>query len=511
MGTVFTILRHKRVLLGVALLLLLLIAQCSANQKSDDSACAPGGTVSASGLAYPVEASTPISSGYGDRDGGFHHGVDFALPIGSPVYALADGTVTAAQDTGVDGFGGWVVISHVITGKAMSTVYGHMDPGGVHVIVGQQVSAGDVIASSGNSGQSSGPHLHFELHDGDRLAGGPSVDPTDILQKIKDGQGDTDTGEDTHSDVVDRNATLIISAGLTDDVPDEVIVRTLATALVEDELRNRASEAVPESKTYPNDGVAAGDHLSVGVLQQQVGMGYGSVEELMKPEHQARNFFARIMDSNWESKSFTESVADIQKPRSDLRGKYGDREAEARALFARLAGRAATGGCSPTSPGTTPDGTGSGAEIVAAARTKIGAPYVWGGGDINGATGGGFDCSGLTLYAVYTATGQTLPHYTGDSSTPGQLHQGQAVTDLSQAAPGDLVFFGTGGDATHVGIYSGTIDGVAMMIHAPQQGQDVLESAVSDGGNLIGIRRITATTTEQAALAAAAPTAGGQK
>ncbi|MEU6586548.1 C40 family peptidase [Nocardia sp. NPDC046763] len=191
-----------------------------------------------------------------------------------------------------------------------------------------------------------------------------------------------------------------------------------------------------------------------------------------------------------------------------MRGKYGDREAEARALFARLAGHAAIGGAGNCNTGNGNSGTGNGNAIVAAARSQIGRPYVWGGGDTNGPTNGGFDCSGLTLYAVYVGSGQTLPHFTGDSTQSGQLQQGQAVTDISQAQPGDLVFFGSGADATHVGVYTGTSGGVAQMVHAPTEGQNVTEAPVSAGETLIGIRRFaqspTATTTTTTAPAPAA-------
>lgn len=510
MTWVFVLLRYRRVIVAVLLVLLLMVAECGAREKARDTCDTDATATAVDGLVYPVDADTPISSGYGARAGGEHRGVDFAVPVGTPIRALADGTVTAAQDQGVSGFGGWVVVSHVIDGTPMSTVYGHMDPGGVHVQVRQQVRAGDIIAASGNSGQSSGPHLHFELHDSpDRIQQYSPVDPTPILERIRSGGsgGDRQAAEASLAgEVVERNAAAIITVGVAGSVPEEAIVIALAVGLVETELHNLASEAVPESKTYPHDGVAPGDHASIGVLQQQVGLGYGTVAELMDPKHQARGFFARLLETDWQHKSFTEAAADVQRPREDLRGKYGAREAEARALFARLAGRAAAG-CRPVTPSTPDHGSGPGAEIVAAARTQIGTPYVWGGGDIHGPTGGGFDCSGLTLYAVHAGTGQSLPHYTGDSGHPGQLQSGTPVPDIGTAEPGDLVFFGTGGDAEHVGVYSGLLDGIPQMVHAPTSGQMVAEAPVSDGGTVIAVRRYTgpASTTPRSDNAAALP------
>ena len=95
-----------------------------------------------------------------------HTGVDIGCSYGSPVYAAADGTVIVAS-YGYGGYGVAVVIDH---GSGLSTLYGHNDS--LHVSVGQKVSRGDVIAASGNSGVSTGPHLHFEVR-----VNGSYVDP----------------------------------------------------------------------------------------------------------------------------------------------------------------------------------------------------------------------------------------------------------------------------------------------------------------------------------------------
>ena len=179
------LLTHWRKILAIILLLFLLLARCAAEQQ-DNTACGPStGTHAHGPLAYPLDPSVEIGSGYRTPDRPDHRGVDFPVPVGSPIYALADGTVTAAQDSGVEGFSAWIVISHVIDGKPMSTVYGHMDRGGVLVKVGDQVTAGQIIARSGNSGESSGPHLHFEIRNGDRLHGGTDTDPTPYLKQAR--------------------------------------------------------------------------------------------------------------------------------------------------------------------------------------------------------------------------------------------------------------------------------------------------------------------------------------
>ncbi|MFC4534505.1 C40 family peptidase [Sphaerisporangium dianthi] len=105
----------------------------------------------------------------------------------------------------------------------------------------------------------------------------------------------------------------------------------------------------------------------------------------------------------------------------------------------------------------------AGAIAARAAVQQIGTPYVWGGGSRAGATGGGFDCSGLALYA-WSRAGVSLPHYTGSQFAKG------AKIPFSRLKEGDLLFFGGGtGDPTHVGIYLKN----GMMVHAPKSGDIV--------------------------------------
>lgn len=116
-------------------------------------------------------------------------------------------------------------------------------------------------------------------------------------------------------------------------------------------------------------------------------------------------------------------------------------------------------------------------KIVAEARRALGLPYVWGGGGAQGPSDGGFDCSGLTQFAVAQATegGVILPRTTYD-----QIHCGQPI-DLAHARPGDLVFsnFSRRGPE-HVQIFAGRTEaGVAMVIEAQQTGVPVKVSQLS--------------------------------
>lgn len=105
---------------------------------------------------YPVD-SPRISSRFGRRWGRLHGGIDFATPVGTNIYASAAGTVTfSGWNSG--GYGYLVIISH---GNGVQTYYAHNSS--LACSVGQTVSQGQMIAKSGNTGRSTGPHCHFEI------------------------------------------------------------------------------------------------------------------------------------------------------------------------------------------------------------------------------------------------------------------------------------------------------------------------------------------------------------
>ncbi|GAB2538101.1 M23 family metallopeptidase [Nocardia heshunensis] len=102
----------------------------------------------------------PLTSGFGVRWGAMHAGIDFGDGFGTPIRAVTDGTVIEAGPA--SGFGLWV---RVMQDDGTIGVYGHMQD--ILVQVGQQLKAGDVLATVGNRGYSTGPHLHYEVHAGD--------------------------------------------------------------------------------------------------------------------------------------------------------------------------------------------------------------------------------------------------------------------------------------------------------------------------------------------------------
>lgn len=121
-------------------------------------------------VVAPVQGGQ-ITSNYGSRWGGTHYGLDIANPLGTPIVAPKAGVVVEAGPA--SGFGLWVRIQHP---DGTITVYGHISSYAVQA--GQQVQAGQLIARVGNRGQSSGPHLHFEVWD----PSGKKINPLAWLQ-----------------------------------------------------------------------------------------------------------------------------------------------------------------------------------------------------------------------------------------------------------------------------------------------------------------------------------------
>ena len=143
------------------------------------------GEVSTDGWAWPSTNDAVITSPFGIRGGAPHNGIDIAQPgsaLNKPIFAARDGKVIAAG--AADGFGNWIVIQHEINGKRYDTVYGHMFNDGVIAKQGDQVKAGQEIGKIGNNGQSSGPHLHFEIWEGGHrnFSGGKAIDPANIVK-----------------------------------------------------------------------------------------------------------------------------------------------------------------------------------------------------------------------------------------------------------------------------------------------------------------------------------------
>ncbi|MDX6636197.1 MAG: hypothetical protein QOF06_2400 [Solirubrobacterales bacterium] len=125
---------------------------------------------SAAGLIWPLEGT--LTSGFGYRWGSMHEGIDISVPEGTPIRAAADGTVILMQsEYESGGYGNYTCIDH---GGGLSTCYAHQSS--FATSVGAQVSQGALIGYSGNTGHSTGPHLHFEVR-----INGVATDPLGYL------------------------------------------------------------------------------------------------------------------------------------------------------------------------------------------------------------------------------------------------------------------------------------------------------------------------------------------
>lgn len=126
---------------------------------------------SVSAWVLPIKGS--VSSAYGWRDGDFHHGLDFAVPSGTLVRSARSGRVEKAGWLGVYGLA--VLVDH---GNGVQSLYAHNSR--LLVKVGQLVQTGQEITYSGNTGRTTGPHLHFEI----RLKG-RALDPSEFFDKVQ--------------------------------------------------------------------------------------------------------------------------------------------------------------------------------------------------------------------------------------------------------------------------------------------------------------------------------------
>jgi murein DD-endopeptidase MepM/ murein hydrolase activator NlpD len=123
--------------------------------------------------SHPVQSAHRFTSGFGRRWGRMHYGSDFAAPHGTPIYATADGVITKAG--WATGYGRLIKIKHDF---GIETRYAHLSK--IRVKDGQKVSRGDRIGDMGNTGRSTGTHLHYEIR-----VNGNAVNPMKYLKAGK--------------------------------------------------------------------------------------------------------------------------------------------------------------------------------------------------------------------------------------------------------------------------------------------------------------------------------------
>ena len=127
------------------------------NSAGSNSGSNSGGGVSSKGFIRPVKSGKITATMY-YSSGKYHGAVDFGVSVGTPVYAAADGIVVTSTWGGSDRYGYYVKIKHY---NGYYTLYAHASS--LVAKVGQEVKQGDLIMYSGNTGNSTGPHLHYEV------------------------------------------------------------------------------------------------------------------------------------------------------------------------------------------------------------------------------------------------------------------------------------------------------------------------------------------------------------
>ncbi len=151
------------------------------------SAPMPTGSVPekyAGSLIWPVDAGI-FSSEFGRRPRDNHKGIDIAADVGEPVHAIANGEVIYAGD-GLRGYGNVVILRH---DRNMSSLYAHNSE--LKVKQGEQVTQGMVVSLLGNTGRSTGPHVHFEVREGDVALNPRSVLPRPTFGQVADSRPGT--------------------------------------------------------------------------------------------------------------------------------------------------------------------------------------------------------------------------------------------------------------------------------------------------------------------------------
>jgi cell wall-associated NlpC family hydrolase len=267
-----------------------------------------------------------------------------------------------------------------------------------------------------------------------------------------------------------RNAQTIIQVGVTLKVPTFGQEVAIATSYQEAKLRNIASSAVPESESYPNDGVVSGDHDSVGTFQQRAN--WGTVAERMTVTIAADKFYRALLAvPGWDKLPLTVAAQRVQG--SAFPDAYAQWEALARSVVGKLGGTVAPVQCSDVQTST------------ATGKVKIALDHALLARDTSYSFGGSCadpqspdmslhcDCSSLVQMA-WAAAGVKLPRTSEAQYNAVPKVAGIDASNVARLAqPGMLLFYEWGEDNIpgpgHVALALG--DGY--LIEAPQPGEDV--------------------------------------
>lgn len=374
------------------------------NAKPSNERCLPGGGTSVindgSQAPYTGEWMNPmvgrLTSPFGMRTHPVtgqrlsHSGQDIAAADNTPIHAAGSGTVTIAGKSSGGNTGFMVAIDH---GGGIQSRYVHMWPEDIKVKVGQKVNVGDVVGLEGTSGQSTGPHLHFEIRingkptepmawmkaKGVTLGTGPngapagkgqeepvvqaqaptseSVEPHQVQQTIGKASVQGQSFKSTDGQVFRpsaeqwENLQRVLLSVEASGMGKQAAVITIMTVIVESKARMYANSTVPESLNYPHQAVGR-DHDSVGLFQQRPSMGWGSVKELMTVDYSTKKFLSVLKTTKgWKQMQLGDAAQAVQ--RSGVPDAYAKWESAATAIvngqganFVETAG-ADTASCGP--------------------------------------------------------------------------------------------------------------------------------------------------------------------
>ena len=240
--------------------------------------------------------------------------------------------------------------------------------------------------------------------------------------------------------------------------------------------RLRKKVGLTAATQYMNGGSGSDMSAVVGEGPQQV------IDRSAMMSHLDRNQAALLSSLTTTQKRAAKESRDSRNAAASAKrtaDKLGDQKRDAEKAVNKVktkldALRRQNAAPAPSSGGSAPpvSGSGKGAQAVKFAESQIGKPYVWGADGPDS-----YDCSGLTMWA-YNKVGVSLPHYTVDQYNAAKSHP-----SMSQAQPGDLIFFGS--DMHHVGMYVGG----GKMVEAPYTGANVRISSVSARSDVSGLGR----------------------
>lgn len=459
-----------------------------------------------------------------------HNGLDMAMATPGPVVAVKDGVVKrVASDTN---FGGNQV--YIDIGDNTVVGYSHLrDPSTFKP--GDKVKGGQQVGIEGATGNVTGPHLHFSVQkpygtginprtwlDAQGLKVPPLFTSTDAPGVNVAPQGSGGGGVSAQPVAASSSSSSTASSssgGASASLPLPTSNRSPSTS------GNPKAIPIPANWKHAYETASAKYGipwtLIAGIGAEETRQGQmvqpSSVGAQGPMQFMPATFAAEGVDGNGDGVKDIQNVDDaIHSTAAKLvrDGAKQGPEGVRKAIFAynhadwyvqdvlywaqaygggnvQITGASGAGsGCTNQGINATnasgqipavPDDGGSSLKIVSAVRPQLGVPYSWGGGGYDGPTLGtgsgahtvGFDCSGLTIFAVYRGTGIKLPHLADDIAFDSR---GQTIKDKKDLKPGDVIAFsedgsGRKGSFGHIGIYVGG----GKMIHAPNPSTVVKE------------------------------------